>query len=319
MKKRYLAKKAAAWAACTALACSLLPAAALAADGGDLAANGAQGVVTETHNEAGAARLGTQAKPKLKDYSWAKLKSISKKIAAAKNDKAGLKIAKKYGLVNAKGKLTGATKSFKLTDGTKASVRILGFRHDRLASGKLAGISFEFANVPVKHAMNKEKTNKGGWKRSDMRSWLNKDFYKMLPSGLRKQIAPAKKRTNNVGFVADKNDTSAVSVTKDKLWLLSLTEVYSKTLKMMTFDTTFDRVFIAEGKQYQLYSDKRVAGNANQFFCAKKMAGANIQWSLRSPYAYNTVSFRAVLMAGNRDSNGLEANNLYGVSPGFCF
>ena len=62
---------------------------------------------------------------------WLQLKKTSQKIAAAKNDAAGLAIAKSYGLVNANGKLKGQRKGLTLVDGTKASVRVLGFRQEQ--------------------------------------------------------------------------------------------------------------------------------------------------------------------------------------------
>ena len=287
----------------------------------------AEGVVTAKATGAAKVRVTSAANPKatytvalkvtsrsvnkIKDYSWAKLKFISKKIAAAKSDKAGIAIAKKYGLVDADGKLTGAKKSFKMTvideygekSTVNASVRIVGFRQDKLASGGLAGISFEFANVPTEHEMNSERTNEGGWALSDMRSWLNSDFYKQLPSDLRSCIAAAKKRTNNVGQ-ADSDDKSVVSTTKDKLWLLSSSEVYGNGSGAY-----------AEGAQYKLYSDKKVT-TSRYSFCKK--LGADSWWWLRSPSpGYSDYFYFVYSNRGWLSHSG--AGDALGVSPGFCF
>ena len=218
------------------------------------------------------------------EYSWDELKEISRAIAGAKDDDAGLEIAKEYHLVDSDGKLQGDTKAVKLTDGTKSSVRILGFRHDELEGGGLSGISFEFADVPAEHRMNAELTNEGGWEASEMRSWLNSDFLALLPDDLRACVEPAVKLTNNSGQVADADDgegVTAVTPTQDLLWLLSKTEVYGS--KNNTSD--WADVYNAEGTQYRLYADQGVL---------KQKEGRDSIWWLRSPIAGNDCNFEYV-------------------------
>ena len=250
------------------------------------------------------------------DYSWSKLKNISKEIAAAGSDEDGLEIAKSYGLVDSDGKLGGDTKTVILTDGTELCARIAGFRHDELASGGLAGITFEFADAKITHSMNDSDTNEGGWEASGMRSWLNKDFYAMLPKDLKSCIEPAIKWTNNVGNV-DTNDTSMVTATSDGLWLLSDMEVYGEKDPS---DRTHAAVFNAEGSQYQIYADNGVYGDFNDScdFCAKPNGGRKFGgWWFRTSNFRNGWFVRA-------GSNGWwcgisSASDEDGVSPGFCF
>ena len=209
------------------------------------------------------------------EYSWGELKGISNVIANAKSDKEGLKIAKEYNLVDSKGKLQGDTKTVKLTDGTKTSVRILGFRHDKLAGGGKAGITFEFADSPKTHCMNSEDTNEGGWEASDMRAWLNSKFLALLPDDLQSCIVAATKRTNNVGGDAE-YDASLVTVTFDKLWLLSYVEVEGAVSKPVSKREAWN----AEGAQYKLYADDGDGGQLDE------KSGA-AQWWTRSSW-WNT-------------------------------
>ena len=171
----------------------------------------AKSTATETKARADEVSVsGVEVREGVSEYSWGELKELSVAISKAKSDEHGLKIAKEYNLVDSDGKLRGDTKAVKLTDGTKTSVRILGFRHDELADGGRAGITFEFADEPAKHRMNPELandgdyapainranvgrtnpggyiraltfdapdyTNEGGWEKSEMRAWLNSDF-----------------------------------------------------------------------------------------------------------------------------------------------
>ena len=249
---------------------------------------------------------GVTKRDELADYTWAELKKLSKAIAAAGSDEEGLGVAKAYGLVDKDGKLRGDAKEVVLGDKgkTKAHVRILGFRHDELAGGGRAGISFEFADAPVTHRMNLTDTNAGGWERSEMRGWLDGEFLASLPEELRTNVAAAMKRTNNRGWTTSPDGVSVVTPTPDRLWLLSSNEVYGG----------LTGVYGAEGVQYKLYADKGVTTKSCAS-CAK--SGANSWWWLRSPIAYSSYGFHFVFGVG--DWVWRHANLVRGVSPGFCF
>lgn len=69
------------------------------------------------------------------------------------------------------------------------------------------------------HTMNKQNTNKGGWAACDMRRYLNKTIFSLLPEDLQAVIAPTK--------VVQIVDGERVE-TEDKLFLLSRTQVFGK-------------------------------------------------------------------------------------------
>jgi hypothetical protein len=198
-------------------------------------------------------------------------------------------------------------------------VRILGFRHDDLAGGGKTGISFEFADVPKIHRMNTKPANGGGWEASEMRAWLNDDFYQLLPSDLRRLVESASKRTNNEGWVSA-DDPSVVSATSDKLWLLAMSEVYGELSSYSSNVPSYPGVYDAEGTQYQLYADQGVT-TSNYSFCRK--SGADWFWWLRSPHARYSYSHLYEFGFLEVDSDGAWANYIpaynVGVSPGFCF
>jgi hypothetical protein len=246
--------------------------------------------------------VGFEPKGSLADYSWLELKELSRAIAKAGSDAEGLTIAREYRLADKDGRLRGDEKPLARRDGTRTSVRILGFRHDELVGGGKSGISFEFADVPTRHRLNPTRTNAGGWKGSEMRKWLNSEFLAKLPDDLRASIATARKRTNNVGEVA-RNDARSVTATDDRLWLLSSNEVYGG----------LPGVYGREGAQYRLYADKGVTAR-NYGFCKKDGAGS--WWWLRSPSAYGSLRFHRVRFDG--DWYASYADHDCGVSPGFC-
>lgn len=69
------------------------------------------------------------------------------------------------------------------------------------------------------HGMNKRMTNKGGWRDSEMRLWLNETIFHMLPDELREMIVPRR--------IVQTMDGERLE-SEDKLWLPSFTEMFGK-------------------------------------------------------------------------------------------
>lgn len=137
--------------------------------------------------------------------------------------------------------------------------------------------------------MNKQNTNKGGWAACDMRRYLNKTVFSLLPDDLQAVIAP----TTVVQIV----DGERVE-TEDKLFLLSRTQVFGKGrwTEREPEDTQLD-CFTREKDRV-----KECGSNGTWF------------WWLRS--AYGNYCFGSVYGGGyvNYDFAG----NSYGVALGFC-
>ena len=267
---------------------------------------------------------GSNVKASFDAYSWSELSAISKEISEAANDAEGRQIAMDYHLLNSSGKLDGKTKSITLSDGTKASVMIAGIRHDDLSKGK-AGITLVFADAPAAHAMNPDSSNDGGWEDSEMRSWLNSDFLGMLPSDLKGVIQAASKKTNNSAYTAP----GAVSSTSDKLWLLSLVEVSGSVAptNLVGGSNIPAATYNAEGKQYQLFSEKGVTAGEDNSALERIFKGSDgtgivvngetCPWWLRSLSTAWTSGFEATDAEGD-PLNAWITDNELGVVCGFC-
>lgn len=140
------------------------------------------------------------------------------------------------------------------------------------------------------HAMNKQNTNKGGWAACDMRRYLNKTIFSLLPDDLQAVIAPTK--------VVQVVDGERVE-TEDKLFLLSRTQVFGKGpwTDREPEDTQLD-CFTREKDRV-----KECGSNGTWF------------WWLRS--AGNSSSyFSTVGSSGHGYTNGASSSS--GVALGFC-
>lgn len=171
---------------------------------------------------------------------------------------------------------------FNLKTGEEVAVRAT---HDE--NGKMFFV-FEDC-LEDEHAMNKQNTTKGGWAACDMRKYLNKTVFALLPDDLQAVIAPTK--------IVQIVDGERVE-TEDKLFLFSRTQVFGKgawserepeDTQLACFRRERDRV-------------KECGDNGTWF------------WWLRSAYSGN--SFRTVNSSGSY-GNGF-ADGSYGVALGFC-
>ena len=192
---------------------------------------------------------------------------------------------------------SGMCKTIALKDGSTAVLEVLGVEHDYLPGGGKSSVTFGFRDLfgtddNGGRVMNTECTNKGGWEKSEMRTYLNGDFFCLLPDDLAAEIVPV------VKYTATSGKGKVESVT-DKVFLPSEVEVFG-TAKYSKE---------GEGEQYALFKDwkNRVKGYAD--------GGYGRWWWLRSPYSGNSGNFCSVYGSGGYDDN--NAGSSYGVSP--CF
>jgi len=270
---------------------------------------------------------GLPIKASVNDYTWDELSAISNEISKASDEAAAIGIAEKYNLCSPDGKLDGTqTKSVTLSGGMQAEVQIAGFYHDDKSDGSgKAGITFIFKDAVAEHAMNPSDTNSGGWKSSEMRSWLSSDFMEMLPADLSKDIVTVDKLSNNTG---ETTDTSSVTVTRDAVWLFSSTELCGS---INWYDTKHDYcndILNAEGTEYQLFRDGYVdSENANGILTKNYLPeysasgywiqGDTCEWWARSANPNESDIFKYVYSGGSPDG-GFYAHGALGVVPGFC-
>lgn len=172
-------------------------------------------------------------------------------------------------------------------------IRIIGFNHDTKTSGGKAGITFQLVNcLNDDNKMNNSNTNNGGWQNCAMRTSTMATLLTKLPSALQNVIKAVQKQTS-AG-----NQSSTISTTSDKLFLLSEVEIFGSITNSKS----------GEGKQYDYYK----AGNPTYQW---KDYQHHIWWE-RSPAKGNNTQFCSVDNDGNPDIE--NANFTYGVVFAFC-
>lgn len=139
------------------------------------------------------------------------------------------------------------------------------------------------------HHMNREDTTEGGWAACDMRRYINKTIFALLPDDLQAVIAP----TRIVQIVNGERVE-----TDDKLFLLSRTQVFGE-------GPWTER----EPEDTQLACFKRERNRVKE--CGDH---GTWFWWLRSAHTY--LGFTGVNTTGGNSSN--PASHSYGVALGFC-
>lgn len=224
-----------------------------------------------------------------KDWTLDEQKAVAEDIAA--KGEASPAYAK------AKAAMDAVTKfSVKLTSGKTLEYRIIGINHDDLADGSgKAGLTFEVTNTAMdEQRMNATYTNDGGWEKSEIRGRLNSgDLWSLLPAELQTKAKAVTKMTDNKGG----GSAGAPSATNDKVFLLSMTEIYG------------DRQ--TDGTQYEYYKSKGVtysnhSGVSSSFY----------HWT-RSVDPSGSTYFRCIFSNGNYNDYG--ATYSYCICPAWCF
>ena len=233
--------------------------------------------------------MKTVAQKEAKDWTLDEQKAAATDIA--KNGTSSVAYAKAKAAMDA-----GTTWSVKLTNGKALEYRIVGINHDDLADGSgKAGITFETTNTALGFkAINVAQTNIGRWEKSELRTRLNAgDLWSLLPSELQSKVKSVKKMNDNKG--GGKADTP--SSTTDKIFLLSVTEVYGDMQ--------------SDGTQYEFYKSKGVTTSNHS-----RASSSESHWT-RSVHPDYSSTFRYVSSNGRDNCN--DSSIAYCVFPAFCF
>ena len=168
------------------------------------------------------------------------------------------------------------------------------------------GTVIEFVDIVGNHIMNTERTNVGGWRETEMVTYLNSDFYNKLPSDLQSLIIPTYPIVSGSGSgVSGSINITEDDIGKNKIYLLSAREV--------GFDSSYDN-------KKDVTTDTRVldcyvAQKGRTYKIKKDLSGSPTLWWLRTAGSSFSYAFHYVLEDGSciRGSADIEL----GVAPAF--
>ncbi|WP_432316049.1 DUF6273 domain-containing protein [Collinsella aerofaciens] len=229
-----------------------------------------------------------------KDWTLDEQKAAATDIA--KNGTSSVVYAK------AKAAMDAGTKfSLKLTNGKTLEYRIIGIYHDDHADGSgSTGLTFEATNDALgAQRMDSVDNYFNSWGESELRARLNTgDLWALLPSELQSKVETVTKETN----AKDSDEVNYPSEATDKVFLLSMTEIYG--------DLNSDEY--PEGYQYEYFQSKGVT--TSSYSGASSSHG---HWT-RSARRENTSYFYYVSSNGSYGSDG-NVGYPNPVFPAWCF
>lgn len=182
-----------------------------------------------------------------------------------------------------------------LKSGDRIPVALKDGREILLDVGRDGGGKFYFIchDCIAECTMNREGTNKGGWRDSDARALLNTEVLSLFPDDIQAVMRPTKITQTLRGETLE---------TEDKLFLLSATQVFGGANRWYCESDLNDSqidIFASERNRVKEW------GNEGAWY-----------WWLRSPYAGNSYIFCTVYTGGTVGSGGADFSN--GVAPAFC-
>ena len=201
----------------------------------------------------------------------------------------------------------GDTKEVDLGDLRTHTVRVANKSECTTETSETAcGFVVEFADIIYSQRFNSTNTNEGGWKDSELRTYVNGTIYNALPSDLQNVITTTK-------VILGHGETSGETnfETQDKLYLLSGHEVYEDGTsdQVSTSDTSYNNT-----KQLDYYKNKGIT-TSSYAGAIKEINGSNDYWWLRSADSSSASAFLSVWSFGYwREYSALSFS---GVSPAF--
>ena len=195
----------------------------------------------------------------------------------------------------------GDTKEVDLGELGKHTVRISNMSACESETSETAcGFVVEFADIITNQKFNSTATNVGGWRDSEMRTYVNSAIYNALPIELQNVISTTKVISGHGSASGETNFE-----TQDKLYLLNAQEVWNGN----SYDTS-----VGTSRQLDYYKNQGVT--TSSYAGAKKQYnGSNSYWWLRSAYSSSNNGFLDVGNVG--DWHGSYAAGSDGVSPAF--
>ena len=168
------------------------------------------------------------------------------------------------------------------------------------------GFVVEFADIITQHSFNSTATNVGGWRDSELRTYVNDTIYKSLPSDLQNVIAITKVISGH-GSTSGENNFE----TQDKLYLLNTQEIWEDgtSNQVSKYDTSYGST-----KQLDYYKNQGVTTNSYASVI-KQYNGSDSHWWLRSALSNSTYYFLFARNDGYCGSDSLTSS--YGFSPAF--
>ena len=195
----------------------------------------------------------------------------------------------------------GDTKEVDLGSLGKHMVRISNMSACTTETSEIAcGFVVEFADIITNQQFNSTNTNVGGWKDSEMRTYVNGAIYNALPIELQNVITTTKVISGHGSTSGETNFE-----TQDKLYLLNAQEVWNGN----SYDTS-----VGTSRQLDYYKNQGVT--TSSYAGAKKQYnGSNSYWWLRSASSSSADGFLRVIDIGGWGIR--SAYDFDGVSPAF--
>lgn len=207
----------------------------------------------------------------------------------------------------------GSEKEVKI-DGKSYTVRVANNTTPDECNGEdfsqtACGFVVEFVDIVENRTTGLTNENTKTYVDSEIRTYLNNDFYKKLPSDLRSYIIPTNVKSLignwNVQFRNYEEVTS-----KDKIFLLNSTELTGKYVYYPTF--------IASTRQLDYYYSKQYDSSTNQSIAIKQYNNNASSWLLRDRLIHMGTGYDLVAINNSGSATYFTTlNNSYGVAPAF--
>lgn len=171
------------------------------------------------------------------------------------------------------------------------------------------GFVVEFVDIVENKTTGLTDKDDKAYADSDIRTYLNKDFYNKLPTDLRKNIIRTLVYSLKGNWTIQFKNYEEVT-SYDKIFLLNSTE--------LTGTYVYYPTFIASTRQLDYYSSKQYDSSSNQSIAIKQYDNNASTWLLRDRIIHMGTGYDlATINNSGSTAFNTTLNNSYGIAPAF--
>lgn len=169
--------------------------------------------------------------------------------------------------------------------------KVLDYDHDLKPNiPEAKTVTLMSLTLAPEHRMHNREFCPNGWEGSELREWLNGDFFKMLPAGLKDLIRPTVRQSND--------SKGHIHTTLDKLFLPTESELFGSAIwsacecgpRYAAFHCSADRVVTDEdGDKRWYFTSSAYAGASAGFVYVSNggpVNGGSASYAYRAPFCF---------------------------------
>lgn len=181
----------------------------------------------------------------------------------------------------------GDIKTMTLNDGTVVEMQIVAFNADTKSDSNTAAITWISKGVVTRRVMNSDVPLDAGWEGSELRTWLQNDFYATLPLEVQDCIVTVNKTYAHHINLGSGSSAKETNTCEDNVWIPSYREVFGNSYNEVQYETSgvdYTTFFVNNESRIKLNSEGKTDAWWLRSICDLGNGGRFVTWNGSASY-----------------------------------